>query len=229
MKNIFLEYSKIIGYTITGLVFGLSFFLLFLNLYHYREVNSTFIKESTDYDYNKNMISKLDEIKKNISTFDVNTYYGPESASSLVTVQSKINMCITEINTNEFKKILDNKKVNIKDVYNMQQFYQINISNECLVKQLYDLTDSATNNLDISTLSVVAPFIDDNITELIKSTDYVQKVIKNNSSYYFNSNNSKINIFDQTKDSYYEILTNYNDAIDFIYDVSVWFRNTVGG
>ena len=34
MKKILLEYANIIGYTITGLVFGLGFFLLFINAWH---------------------------------------------------------------------------------------------------------------------------------------------------------------------------------------------------
>ena len=34
MKKVLLEYANVFAYTITGLVFGLSFFLLFINFYH---------------------------------------------------------------------------------------------------------------------------------------------------------------------------------------------------
>ena len=76
---------------------------------------------------------------------------------------------------------------------------------------------------------IFKPIFEDNINNLIYSTDYVQKVIKNNSSYYFNSDSSKIGIFNQTVDTYYYLLNNYNSAIDFIYDISVWYKGIYGG
>ena len=33
MKKFLLEYANLIAYTITGLIFGLSFFLIFINFY----------------------------------------------------------------------------------------------------------------------------------------------------------------------------------------------------
>ena len=41
MKKLLVEYAKIFGYTFTGLIFGLAFFLLFINFYHYKEINTT--------------------------------------------------------------------------------------------------------------------------------------------------------------------------------------------
>ena len=37
MKKVLLEYASMIGYTVTGLVFGVAFFLLFINFYHSQE------------------------------------------------------------------------------------------------------------------------------------------------------------------------------------------------
>ena len=106
----------------------------------------------------------------------------------------------------------------------MQQFYKIDISNECLVKQLYGMT-LIENNQYADALS----FIEDNIEKLKDSTDYVEKVIKNNSSYSFTSSSTKDDIYNQVRDSYYSIINDYVDAIDFIYDVSVWYKNIAGG
>ena len=41
MKRVLLEYINIFAYAIIGLVFGFSFFLLFINFYHYKEINET--------------------------------------------------------------------------------------------------------------------------------------------------------------------------------------------
>ena len=228
MKKLFIEYFNIIGFAITGIIFGFAFFLIFINFYHYKDVNSKYIKQDSDYKVNNVMKDKIKKINQNISFFDPNTYRGTEDVYSLASVKSRLQMCVTKINSEEFYNILDKKEITIKDVYDMQQFYQISISNECLVKQLYEVANTTENSkVKISSLNEISPFLEDNIEDLIKSTDYLQKVIKINSSYSFTSNSSKIDLYDQTKDSYYALLNQYSSAIDYIYDISVWYKGVV--
>lgn len=223
VKKVLIEYFNLIGFSITGLVFGFTFFLLFINFYHYKEVNSTYLKQDSDFKINNEIENKLNKINENISSFDVNTYVGLENVYSLASIKSRLNTCVTKINTEEFNKLLNKKEINVKDIYDMQQFYQINISNECLVKQLYEIT-SPESKIKISNSNTAMLFMQDDIESLIKSTDYLQKVIKSNSNYTFSSNASKIDLYDSTKDSYYEIINKYNSSIDYIYDVSLWFK-----
>ena len=222
MKKLLIEYCNIIAYSITGIVFGFSFFLLFINFYHYKDVNTTYKKQDSDFKINQILKTKLEKINDNANSFNPNVYIGSENIYSLSSVKSRLNICVSKINNDELTKILDKKVIDIKDVYDMQQFYQINIANECLVKQLYEVS-TLSDKFQISGLSNVSPFMEDNINNLIKSSDYLQKVIKNNSSYYFSSNSNKIDLYDQTKDSYYALLNNYTEAVDFIYDVSLWY------
>ncbi len=229
MKKFIVEYLHIIAYAITGLVFGFSFFLLLLNCYHYRDLHKTYIKQESDFTQEENLKKRLDEINTNISTFNKNAYQGPENSNSLSSIKTRLDLCVRRINTDKFNEILSRKEINIQDVYEMQQFYQTIISNECLVKQLYEISLTENNPLQISTLPTMAPFFEDEINQLIKSTDYMQKIIKNNSSYAFSSDSSKLDLYDQTKDSYYSLLNDYTEAIDFMYDLSVWYKNIVGG
>lgn len=222
MKKLLIEYCNIIAYSITGIVFGFSFFLLFINFYHYKDVNTTYKKQDSDFKINQILKTKLEKINDNANSFNPNVYKGSENIYSLSSVKSRLNICVSKINNDELTKILDKKVIDIKDVYDMQQFYQINIANECLVKQLYEVS-TLSDKFQISGLSNVSPFMEDNINNLIKSSDYLQKVIKNNSSYYFSSNSNKIDLYDQTKDSYYALLNNYTEAVDFLYDVSLWY------
>ena len=222
MKKLLIEYCNIIAYSITGIVFGFSIFLLFINFYHYKDVNTTYKKQDSDFKINQILKTKLEKINDNANSFNPNVYKGSENIYSLSSIKSRLNICVSKINNDELTKILDKKVIDIKDVYDMQQFYQINIANECLVKQLYEVS-TLSDKFQISGLSNVSPFMEDNINNLIKSSDYLQRVIKNNSSYYFSSNSNKIDLYDQTKDSYYALLNNYTEAVDFIYDVSLWY------
>lgn len=229
MKKLLIEYSNIIAYAITGLIFGFSFFLLFLNFYHYRDVNEIYIKQDQDHKVGQELKDKLSLVEENTKGFDINTYQGSEDAYSLSSVKSRLNICIKKIDTEEFNKILSKNEINIKDVYQMQQFFQVQIANECLVKQLYEISLIENNQLKISSLNKLSPFLKNHIDQLIKSTDYVQKVMKSNSSYSFASETSKVDLYSQTKDSYYSVLNNYISSINFIYDLSVWYKNVVEG
>jgi len=226
MKKIFLEYLNMIGYTILGITFGLCFFLIFINFYHYKEVNSSYIKQESDFQAEKEIKDKLSLVTEN-AKIDVNTYRGAEDVYSVSSISSRLASCVERINSKNFDKILEKKEITMKDLYTMQQFYQTNISNECLIKQLYELSEPTNTRIHISTLPLIRPFMENHTNTLMKNTDYIQKVLKGNSSYSFTSTSSKNDIYDEVKDTYYEILNNYKMAVDYIYDISVWFKGVI--
>ena len=216
------EFSYVFAFSITGLIFGFSFFLLFSNIYSYKEVNSSYEVQDTEFTTYKEMKQKLNSIREIANSFDPNNYKGQEDLFSVVQVQSKLNTCVDKIDTSSFDKLLTKKKIYIKDNYEMQQYYQSVISDECLVKQLYDLTTN--KNLKLSGLDDSSLFLQNEIDNLIKSTDYIQKEIKSNSSYYFPSTNIKETLYDKTRDSYYSLLDDYKNSIDFVYDIALWYQ-----
>lgn len=216
------EFSYVFAFSITGLISGFSFFLLFSNIYSYKEVNSSYEVQDTEFTTYREMKQKLNSIREIANSFDPNNYKGQEDLFSVVQVQSKLNACVDKIDTSSFDKLLTKKKIYIKDNYEMQQYYQSVISDECLVKQLYDLTTN--KNLKLSGLDDSSLFLQNEIDNLIKSTDYIQKEIKSNSSYYFPSTNIKETLYDKTRDSYYSLLDDYNNSIDFVYDIALWYQ-----
>ncbi len=216
------EFSYVFAFSITGLIFGFSFFLLFSNIYSYKEVNSSYEVQDTEFTTYKEMKQKLNSIREIANSFDSNNYKGQEDLFSMVQVQSKLNTCVDKIDTSSFDKLLTKNKIYIKDNYEMQQYYQSVISDECLVKQLYDLTTN--KNLKLNGLDDSSLFLQNEIDNLIKSTDYIQKEIKSNSSYYFPSTNIKETLYDKTRDSYYSLLDDYKNSIDFVYDIALWYQ-----
>lgn len=230
MKKVLLEYSSIIGYTIIGLIFGLSFFLLFLNFYHYNEVNYYYQKSNDDLNLSSELKEQLNAIEENINFFDINLYSGNEDIYSLDDVGNRLKLCVKNINDSEFFEVLDKNKISILDVYKLEQSYENDIVNECLVKQLYDLTILDENStVKISSLEVISPLLETSIMELKDDNNYVKNNIRNNSSYYFSSNSSKLSVFNMTRDSYYEVISSYRGAINLIEDVSIWYKKVVMG
>ena len=66
------NYLGLLAYTITGLIFGFAFFLLFLNIYHTSEVNSKYVKSSEEIDAYNDFLGNLTLLKNKIDKINLN-------------------------------------------------------------------------------------------------------------------------------------------------------------
>ena len=115
MKKILLEYANMFAYAITGLVFGLSFFLLFINFYHMQELSLT-VDVTALNDTNKASIqSKIETIKNNISVYDQSTYTGNLNIYALNNAKLKLESCVEVFERDEMMKYLELDQIGIKD------------------------------------------------------------------------------------------------------------------
>lgn len=228
MKKFLMEYVEIIGYTATGLIFGISFFLLLFNFYHAKEVSTTFVKSDSYVDvYTKNK-PRLEQIKNNTASFDANNYRGSNIQSELISIKAKIDICVSSFESTKANKIFTKKEVGVLDVYNLLSYYQSDIVNDCITLQLYSLKNYK-GNLSSPSLEHVKPYIESNASLLSNDLDYVKRNLQNNSSLSFSSDYNKINVFNLTRESYTRIETSYQNSIDLLFNVSEWFRKFVGG
>ena len=228
MKKILLEYANTFAYTFTGLVFGLSFFLLFINFYHMQELSET-ADVSSFNDTNKVSVeSKIETIKNNISVYDQSTYSGALNIYALNNAKSKLEACVEVFESDDMMKYFDLEQIGIKDSYNFTIDFKNNVLNDCLVMQIKSMFNSDT----ISTLpnyNLIKPYVDNSINNLLSSVNYVQSNIENSDHYYFTTDNNKTNFFDLVDDSYSNVMRNYQNSLDLVVEVSNWYRNVVIG
>ncbi len=228
MKKFFIEYINILGYVITGLIFGIAFFLLLFNFYHSKEVSTTFTKGDDYVDvYTKN-ISTIEQIKNNINSFNANNYRGRKDQLDLVSIKSRLDMCVSSFESTKANDIFKKKEVGVLDVYNLISYYQSDIINDCITLQIYGLSNYISN-LNSNSFELIKPFIENNATILSSDLDYVKRNLQNNSSYSFSSDYDKINIFNLTRDSYTRVESSYQNSINLVLEVSKWFNKLIGG
>ena len=229
MIKLLKEYTKVIGYTFTGLVFGAAFFLLFINFYHYKDISTTLVKNDEDMQkMQQDVNNKLSEVKNITSSFNPNVYNGPKERVMLMTINSKLQLCVKEFEDEDLNKMLNKKEMSITDVYRFQNLYQSKIVNGCIVTQLYDLTVTGNEaKYQDADLAKIAPFLKLNADNIRKDNDYVSKVLLNNGSFFFSSENSKSNMFEMTRDSYYEVNHSYLESVDLLLEFSRWFKGIV--
>ena len=228
MKKVLLEYANVFAYTITGLVFGLSFFLLFINFYHMQELAET-VDVSSYNDTNKATVeSKIETIRNNISVYNQSTYTGSLNIYGLNTVQLKLQDCLEILESEDMMKYFELDEIGIKDSYNFTLDFKNKILNDCLVMQVKSMfnTDTVAMLPDFNTIK---PYVELNLDTLLDSTNYVQSNIENSDHYYFSTETNKANFFNLVDDSYSDVMNSYQNSLDLLVEISNWYRNVVLG
>ncbi len=230
MKKFLVEYINLIGKTVLGLVFGLSFFLLFLNFYHYKEIRTVYTpSQENGTDYEK-LLRQVDVIKQNAAAYSQNTYQGNEDVFDMLGMQSKLNACAQAYENETLKNLLSKESYVAEDVYELVNYYQNSILNDCIVLQFYSFGDSTSTTYKSERLRSISPFLKVEMDNLLNSsTGYVKNNLKNNDIYYFSNEDSKNTVFELTKDSYQEMMGQYKSTLNFLETFSNWYKNVAQG
>lgn len=228
MKKVLLEYANMFGYAITGLVFGLSFFLLFINFYHMQELSYTADVSSLNDTNKVSVESKIETIKNNISVYEQSTYRGNLNIYALNTAKLKLESCVEAFERNEMMKYFDLDQIGITDAYNFTIDFKNNILNDCLVMQIKSMFSSDVVSL-LPNFNLIKPYVDSNLNILLSSVDYVEGNIENSDHYYFTTDNNKNNFFDLVNDSYSDTMKSYQNSLDLVVEISNWYRSVVIG
>ena len=178
MKKILLEYASMFAYTITGLIFGLSFFLLFLNFYHMDELADT-VDVSTYNDTSKVSVeNKLNMIRNNINVYDQNSYTGSINIYGLNNAKLRMEACLEILESDEMMRYFDLDTIGIQDAYNFTRDFRNIVLNDCVAMQINSMFSTDT----VSTLpnfNVIEPYVKLSINNLLNSTNYVQNNLEN--------------------------------------------------
>lgn len=228
MKKLLLEYASMLAFTITGLVFGLSFFLLFINFYHMKELAET-VDIASYNDTNKASVeNKINQIKNNISVYEQSNYQGSLNIYGLNTVKSRLENCVEIIESDDMMKYLNLNNISINDSYNFTVDFRNKILNDCLVMQVTSMINTDTVEA-LPSFDLIKPYIQINVNNLLNSYHYVQNNIENSDHYYFTTETNKTNFFDLVEDSYTDTMNNYQVTLDLLVEISNWYRNVVIG
>ena len=231
MKDFLIEYAHIVATTILGLLFGLSFFLLFLNFYHYKEVTTTYQPSTENGTAYEQFMKEVQEIKENANTYSQKTYKGQEEVFDMLNMQTKIQMCLKLYETDELKALLTKETYTVNDVYELASYYQNEILNDCIVIQMYNLGSEESSSITSPRLRAISPFLKLEMDQLLSGgLGYLKNNMKNNDIYYFSNDDSKTGVFELTKNSYLEVISYYRHSLAFLKNFSQWYKNlAIGG
>ena len=222
-RNLKYNILDFISYLIITFIMGLSFFLLFINIYHYNEVNYVYEKDDEEIFIADELKKEVFVISLKLAAINLENYTENANYSLLVDTNDRINKCVSILNNENLYNNLDKEKMSILDIYEFQENYQNNVVDECLVKQLYGIVDLGDES------DIMNNFIKNNIDIILTDVSYVKNNLLNNSSYYFSTNASKNNVFNLYKESYYQIVSSYRKTVNFVDMVAEWYIKSLGG
>lgn len=221
MKNFFIEYRKIITYTVIGFIFSFASFLLFLNLYHMREVNTSYVVRTEDIEVLEKIENEKTEIKNNLD-IDFTSYVGSDK-EDIVLFRSKISNCLQSIDTLEIENVFLERNITYRNLYHSMKLYENQVINSCFVLELSDL-----DQLNINGLNDSVPFINDLMENIQNRLLFLEQYLKNNTTYFFGSDTFKNQVFHGIRDPYYQLMGTYQDSVTLLENLSLLYKNSVG-
>ena len=227
MNNRFTSYMRLGASVIIGLIFGYASFFLISNYYHYQELKTSIDGRIGDRIVYQNVNQKLEALQNNLN-FVIYRDNDKITVNFAQTLKGHLSICQREISS-DFKNYADLDKITYKVVDDMRSKYIGNVVNECAINQLYYLISYDTSTLPAnSSLKAIQPFIKEGIDQLKDRNNYLANNYLDNSSITFRTITARNTVHNPVADGFDEVLTSYNNAIDFYLEISNWLRNEAG-
>ena len=217
------DYTKVLAYTIIGIIFAYSSFFLILNIYHYQEVRKTYNKEVNKLEDYNSIKQNIELINKNLDV-NLDNYKGFEDDFDMATLQHNLLNCNDELNNTYFNNLQNKTSINIKDVEQMRSVVLNNVVNSCLIENLYYITYNRDN---VNFLKNDEILLKINIDTINSEMNYINKDIMNNSGLYFYTNNTLNTIYNKPGDNFNNLLNLYKKSSDLVLTISSKFNQEV--
>ena len=217
MKKFIKDYIKIIGITLTGLVFILASFYLIMNYNHSEELKkSIYIGEKDPY-YSKHK-ELLNDISSNLLTFRNKK----NSNQAYQRMYDSLSNCYNILqDEGTFSRINVNNIYSSYEIYKLGENFQNKVINLCYAYNLgYLKGDDSPKEF-----KSISPFVASYAESLNENVEDSLSEIKNNSSYFYSTNITSATVRNYLTSSYKTISMSYNDFASIILYLSEYINN----
>lgn len=225
LKILLKDFSEMFSYSLCMVCVVLSGFIIFINLYHYKEIGYEVSNEYvTTEEYNKNKI-KITNLKNKVNNVKET---GIKQSDYFIYSQTKLKLdaCLTALQESSFYNMKD-QHVSSKNLYDYNNELSTSLQYKCLFEVDYIIT---------SQIKEYNSSINYNLTENIESTrkdlmfygDSLKNQLLANGSYHYSTSNSKISIYNQKLNYYNLTINNYNKLLNETEVLVNWFVNEFG-
>lgn len=224
MKEFIKEYVHILGTIVVGLIFGLGFYYILLNAFHSSAMSKEIFVNVNDV-YYREYSENLELIKKNLDSYTYNNDKFSLNSSKVQGIFSSINSCYNFLSNED--AVLGYKNGDVlgyKRVYDLNKNFSNSLIDMCYISNiLWMLKDEEVlKNSHFANMSSYKQIVD----ILSNNTSYIDTELRDNSSYYYNTEISNSMVRNGLNSSYRMVLRNYDDFSKIILQLSEYL---VGG
>jgi len=213
MKTSVKKYLHISGLVLLGLIFCISFYYLIINIYHDSSMNKK-VFVYLDNIYYKKYLNNVNDIKKNLDNYSYNKSKHEYDSNTMNNFYNKVNSCYNILAKSNI--IIDEDVfLGYKEVNELNNDFINLYIDKCFTTNL--LWISSLNNSNLKKQFNNAKF---SIDILANNSLYLRNELRDNSSYYYNTNDFNLRIRNNLESSYQLILHNYSDFSKIILDLS---------
>ncbi|MDD6223530.1 MAG: hypothetical protein PUB18_00830 [bacterium] len=221
------RYLNIISYLLLGIVFSCSSFYLFINVFHFLELNQSHLIVVADQDIVLDYDQKIHTIKSNIEVFNRDYYHGEIDSTAMLKIQQGLQQCVSILNSTYLEKVRDQSALTIVDIYMLHNSFKNEILSDCILGELYWAISLKENSIVSSYLENNQMMLQLYVDSLKNKTLYLEKDLLNNSSYFFQTNIMDSEVKNNIRDGFFEIFNAYNQACSYVEFLSEWFSREV--
>ena len=207
------KYIHFIGKILLLSIFCFSLYYLVINVFHEKSMNKEIYVSENDT-YYKKFYNNVNAIKNNIDNYSYNKKIHKIDYNTMNNFYNKIDYCYTILN-NDIELLQENKFLKYYDVYSLNEYFVNNFVNKCFTLNL-----SWINNISNSYLKEQYTNAKFSIDIITNNSLYLKNELKDNSSYYYNTNYFNEKIRNNLESSYQLILHNYSDFSNIILNLS---------
>lgn len=139
MKSLFVEYKKIVMYTIFGLIIILSSYTIIINIYHYKSLNNYVVVSDIDTNYLKYM--------NNVTKFEENiNKYGTNNQELFLTLNNVLGI----LKKSGIFRLVPNTKIKYQELYQLNDYFIEELINKGWVANIkkLDTKEKYKNQID---------------------------------------------------------------------------------
>ena len=192
MKGFLKEYTMIIIYLITGIMFVLGTYSILINVNHALFINKKVVVREIDNDYK---IFKDNVLQIESLLLDGNVSKNNKSISKTLSLLKKDGVY----------RLLPGDLLNYGDLYNLNNYFLDSIINDGWISDL-------KQNSDINN-----SFNNEYVDILIRNANYLNKELLNNSNYHYDIKNNEVR--DVMMEEYLLILKNYKSFSSLVLEL----------
>jgi len=225
IKILLKEFTELFSYSLCMVCIVLSGFIIFINLYHYKEIAYNVSNEYvTTEEFNDSKI-KITNLKNKVNSVKEARI---KQSDYFIYSQTKLKLdaCFTALQESSFYT-MSNNYITSKDLYDFNSELSSSLQYKCLFEVDYIITSQIKQfNSDIVY----------NLTENVESTrrdlifygDSLKNQLLANGSYHYSTKNSKISIYNQNLNYYNLTINNYNKLLNETESLVNWFMDEFG-